>query len=247
MLRGISLQSMDCQFTVFLVGPHVRSSINDTEKEKKKQPIANTFFLEHMYMVEPRIYSYYKYVLCQDMIYTRDFRNIMQLPQIMQCVLNSSSALALKQATLTAPAQIALQALTTQKAKSTRARKSIAAFHHRKGNLLGCAVHLRGALLYSFLDQYIMLVSPRMPFMGTQRMGRAEKTTPVHYNCANYAGRDLNIFPGLETHFLELSNAGGFNLNFCTGGSLQRGELEWLLAAFQFPVAVIRPLLFLDR
>lgn len=184
--------------------------------------------------MEPRIYTYYKSVLCQDMIYLGHFKNIMQFPQITQCVLNSSSADALKETATTLPAQTALQAVTGQKGKSTRSRKSIAFFQLRKGNLLGCAINLRGAALYSFLDQYLLFLSPRMP---AQRITPCITGAHVRVDC-NFGGMNLNIFPGLETHFLKLSRGGGFHCTFCalgksgTGG----GEVAWLLSALQFPL-----------
>ncbi len=187
-----------------------------------------------MSVIEPRIYTYYKSVVCQDIIYTRKFKNIMELPEMAQCVLNTSSGDALKNVVRGLPAQIALQAISGQRGKATRSRKSIAFFQLRKGNLLGCTVNLRGAALYSFLDQYLLLVSPRLGASGGSAYVKQGEKVP-QYTDYNFGGDGFTFFPGLETHFLSLSDAGGFNCTFCAYPGASKG-LGWLLAALQFPV-----------
>ena len=178
-----------------------------------------------MSVIESRIYTYYKFVLCQDIIYSRDLKNLMQLPSIVQCVLNSSSGQLLKDKSTGLTSQVALQSITGQKAKRTRSLKSIAAFQLRKGNLLGCTVNLRGAALYSFLDQYMVLV-----FAGNV----SEKRKKIKFTDCNFGGTSFTSFPGLEKHFLQLSQVGGYN---CTLSLFSPGkkQVEWLLAALQLP------------
>ena len=178
-----------------------------------------------MSVIESRIYTYYKFVLCQDIIYSHDLKNLMQLPSMVQCVLNSSSGELLKDKSAGLTTQVAFQAITGQKAKSTRSLKSIAAFQLRKGNLLGCTVNLRGAALYSFLDQYMVLVSPQ---------NAGEKRKKMEFTHWNFGGKSFTSFPGLEKHFLALSQVGGYN---CTLSVLSPGkkQVQWLLAALQLP------------
>ena len=179
-----------------------------------------------MSVIEPRISTYYKSVLCPDLIYTRKVENIMELPKIVQCVLNSSSGNTLKDTARGLATQIAMQTITSQKARATRSRKSIASFQLRKGHYLGCTTNLRGAALDIFLDQYIYLVSPKIV-----------EQTPWLVRTAgdfNFAGDNFTHFPGLEGHFLALSTVGGYNCTLCASC---RGEkdLGWLLTALQFP------------
>jgi large subunit ribosomal protein L5 len=44
----------------------------------------------------------------------------------------------------------------------TRAKRSVANFHLRQGMPIGCAVTLRGARMYEFLDRFITIAVPRM-------------------------------------------------------------------------------------
>ena len=188
-------------------------------------------------IIEPTSYTYYKSVVCQDIIYTRNFQNIMELPQIMQCVLNSSSADALKEKSRGLASHIALQTISCQKGKPTRSRKSIAFFQLRKGNLLGCTVNLRGAALYSFLDQYIFLVSPLLRKSAHETgASKRKKSGEFMQQGTNYNWGEGGVtpFPGLEGHFLQLSSVGGFDCTLVSSSCFK--GLVWVLAALQFPV-----------
>jgi large subunit ribosomal protein L5 len=55
-----------------------------------------------------------------------------------------------------------LGTITGQKAKLTRARKSIANFKLREGMEIGCCVTLRRARMYEFLDRLISVALPRV-------------------------------------------------------------------------------------
>ena len=183
-----------------------------------------------MPVVEPRIYTAYKLIVCQDMIYTRALKNIMELPQIMRCVLNSSSTVILKDKTRLLVPQIALQSVCGQKSKITRSRKSVAAFQLRQGAPLGCAVTLRGATLYFFLDQYITLVSPfQRPW---KIVARHDMGTTKNFS---HGGNSFTVFPPLQPHWLTFAGAGGFNCTFCASSPGYK-ELTLLLTALQFPI-----------
>src|SRR3989454_223588 len=52
--------------------------------------------------------------------------------------------------------------ITGQRPVVTRAKKAIANFNLREGQAIGCAVTLRGARMYEFLDRFISIAVPRM-------------------------------------------------------------------------------------
>ncbi len=187
-----------------------------------------------MPFLESRVYTHYKFVVCQDMIYTRDLKNIMECPEIVQCALNTTSASIVREKARILAACIALQTVSMQKSKTTRSRRSIAAFNCRKGGALGCMVKLRGAALYSFLDQYVTCVLPRIAGMGVQgeRFPPAPRRGDVHLG-----GEGFTSFPELEAHFLMFSPLGGYNCTFCTS-TKSASQAALLLTAFQFPMAV---------
>src|SRR5207249_9615751 len=55
-----------------------------------------------------------------------------------------------------------LAEITGQHAVVTRAKKSVANFNLRQGMAIGCAVTLRGARMYEFLDRFFSIAVPRM-------------------------------------------------------------------------------------
>ena len=202
--------------------------------------------------IEPRVYTYYKSVVCQDILYARNLKNIMEFPKITECVLNSSSATLAQEKEGGLAAQIACSSISGQRSAVTRARKSIATFQLRRGSVLGCAVNVRGAALHSFLDQYITIAcsplwardqaAPAQAAGERQRGAGAEAgrlSMPMR-RCRqradhNFGGGRFTPFPGLETHFLAFSTAGGFN---CTLSAVAANYKEFtlLLTALQFPI-----------
>ena len=201
-----------------------------------------------MSVIEPRVYSYYKSVVCQDVIYTHDLRNIMELPKIIQCVFNSSSAAFLKDKARGLAVQTACSSISGQRSAFTRAHKSIATFQLKKGSLLGCTVNLRGAALYSFLDQYITLAcSPlhRQALPVGERPTAVEKTQGSGWRIKsksrqhvdhNFGGGSFTFFPGIEAHFLAFSAAGGFHCTLSVAHSGGLGLPLAVLTALQIPL-----------
>jgi large subunit ribosomal protein L5 len=59
-------------------------------------------------------------------------------------------------------AQKELSLIAGQKAVLTKAKKSIAGFNVRKGNIVGVMVTLRGNRMYEFLDRLITVALPRV-------------------------------------------------------------------------------------
>jgi large subunit ribosomal protein L5 len=55
-----------------------------------------------------------------------------------------------------------LGTITGQKAKITRARKSVANFKLREGMEIGCCVTLRRARMYEFIDRLVSIALPRV-------------------------------------------------------------------------------------
>jgi len=63
-----------------------------------------------------------------------------------------------------------LEKITGQKASPSPAKKSIASFKLREGQIIGYKVTLRGDRMYRFLDKFISIVIPRMKdFRGIKK------------------------------------------------------------------------------
>jgi large subunit ribosomal protein L5 len=90
------------------------------------------------------------------------FTNPHQIPRLVKIVLNVGMGAALKNPKALETAVAELAAITGQRPVVTRAKKAIANFNLREGVPIGCAVTLRGARMYEFLDRFISIAVPRM-------------------------------------------------------------------------------------
>ena len=90
------------------------------------------------------------------------FGNPHEIPRLVKVVLNVGIGDASKNPKGLEAAVAELAAITGQQPVVTRAKKAIANFNLRQGVPIGCAVTLRGARMYEFLDRFITIAVPRM-------------------------------------------------------------------------------------
>jgi large subunit ribosomal protein L5 len=84
------------------------------------------------------------------------------LPRLTKIVVSMGVGKAIQDSKILDEAAEYLAMITGQKPMITRSRKSISQFKLREGMPIGCAVTLRGARMYEFLDRLITLVLPRV-------------------------------------------------------------------------------------
>jgi large subunit ribosomal protein L5 len=91
----------------------------------------------------------------------------------------------------------------------TRAKKAIANFNLRAGVPIGCAVTLRGARMYEFLDRFISVAVPRMrDFRGLPTKsfdGRGNYTLGI---------KEQMVFP--EIDYDKVEQIHGMDITFVT-------------------------------
>jgi len=90
------------------------------------------------------------------------YANVMQTPGLVKIVVNMGVGEAARDAKLIEGAVKDLSAITGQKPKINRARKSIAQFKLREGMPIGASVTLRGDRMWEFLDRLLSLALPRI-------------------------------------------------------------------------------------
>ena len=90
------------------------------------------------------------------------YKNTMQVPRLEKVVLNIGVGEAILNAKALEAAQSDLVAISGQHPVTTRARKSIAAFHLRTGMPIGLKVTLRGERMYEFLFKLMNIILPRI-------------------------------------------------------------------------------------
>ena len=91
-----------------------------------------------------------------------NYKSIMEVPKLEKIVVNIGVGDATTNSKLLDAAVTDLELITGQKPVVTKARKSIAGFHVREGQSIGCKVTLRGENMYNFLDKLITIGLPRV-------------------------------------------------------------------------------------
>ena len=91
-----------------------------------------------------------------------DYTTIMEVPKLDKIVINMGVGDATTNSKLLDAAVADLTAITGQKPVITKAKKSIAGFHVREGQSIGCKVTLRGEAMYNFMDKLISIALPRV-------------------------------------------------------------------------------------
>jgi large subunit ribosomal protein L5 len=88
-------------------------------------------------------------------------KNAMQIPRLEKIVLNVGLGEAINDSKALDGAMADLAAITGQKPRINRARKSIAAFKLREGMPIGIKVTLRGDRMWEFFDRLVTVALPR--------------------------------------------------------------------------------------
>ena len=126
-----------------------------------------------------------------------------------------------------AVAELAL--IAGQKPAVRMSKKSIAGFKLREGMPVGCAVTLRGAVMYEFFDRFVNLALPRVrDFKGVNPSsfdGRGNYTLGI---------KEHIIFP--EIDYSKVARVKGLNITFVTTTD-DDAEARMLLEEMDMPFA----------
>ena len=138
-----------------------------------------------------------------------NYTNIHQIPKLSKIVLNMGVGEACHNSKLAETIVKQLTKIAGQKALSTKAKKSIAAFKLRAGMPVGAMVTLRGDRMYDFLQKLICVVLPRIrDFRGVSSKsfdGRGNYTLGL---------KEQLLFP--EISYDEIDAVHGMNISIIT-------------------------------
>lgn len=112
--------------------------------------------------VTPRLKTMYKEEILPELEKEFHHGNPMQIPRIEKVVVSMGVGAAARDSKLIEGAVRDLTAITGQKPKITKAKKSVAQFHLREGQAIGAYVTLRGDRMWEFLDRLLTLALPRI-------------------------------------------------------------------------------------
>ena len=102
----------------------------------------------------------YKKEVIPKLVEKYGYTSVMQAPKLEKIVINIGVGDATENEKYLDAAVNELQAITGSKPVITKAKKSIAGFHLRQGQAIGCKVTLRGEKMWTFLDKLIRIALP---------------------------------------------------------------------------------------
>ena len=160
-------------------------------------------------MATPRLKEQYQKVVAPQLIKDLGIDNVNKTPRLEKIVVNMGVGAAASDSKLLDAAIADMRTITGQQPMVTRAKKSIAGFHVREGQAIGCKVTLRGDRMWEFLDRLLAIALPRVrDFRGI--------------NPASFDGRgnyslgitEQLIFP--EIDYDKIDRSRGMDITFVT-------------------------------
>ncbi|HMK65516.1 MAG TPA: 50S ribosomal protein L5 [Thermodesulfobacteriota bacterium] len=157
----------------------------------------------------PRLKTLYENEVRPQLIQEFNYGNVMQVPKLIQVVLNMGLGEAIQNIKIMDNAVEELALIAGQKPVITRAKKSIASFKLRENMPIGCMVTLRHDRMFEFLDKLIHIALPRVrDFRGVSSKsfdGRGNYTLGI---------REHIIFP--EINYDKIDKIKGLNITVVT-------------------------------
>lgn len=157
----------------------------------------------------PRMLEKYKNEVVPALQREFGYKNVMQLPKLEKVVVNIGVGDAKLDIKFMDAAIAELRAITGQAPLLKRAKKSIAGFKVRQNMPVACAVTLRGAKMWEFLDRLVSLALPSIKdFQGISRKGFDGRGN------FNLGLREQLIFP--EISYDKVIRSRGMNVSIVT-------------------------------
>jgi large subunit ribosomal protein L5 len=128
-----------------------------TEAKTTKKPAAKTTAPYHA-----RLRTAYNTEMVEQLEKELGLTNVHEVPRLQKVVVNVGLGRAKDDKKIIETATNTLTKITGQKPVETYAKKSIAGFKLREGNMIGLKVTLRGDQMYEFIDRVINIVLPRL-------------------------------------------------------------------------------------
>ena len=178
-------------------------------------------------MTAPRLKEKYKNEVAPKLESELGITNINNVPRLEKIVVNMGVGAAASDHKLLDAAMNDMRIITGQQPCITRAKKSIAGFHVREGQAIGCKVTLRGDRMWEFLDRLLAAALPRVrDFRGiypTSFDGRGNYKLGI---------TEQLIFPEIE--YDKVDRTRGMDITFVTTAGNNENAFA-LLSALGFP------------
>ena len=175
----------------------------------------------------PRLKSKYTEEIIPAMMTEFDFENKLRVPRVSKVVVNVGLGEALVSSNVVQTVARDLQLITGQKPIERKAKKSIANFKLREGQVIGLSVTLRSNNMWFFLDKLFNVALPRVrDFRGLNN-----KSFDGNGNYA-FGIKEHIIFP--EINYESVTDIWGMDVIISTSANTDEEALA-LLKGFNFP------------
>ncbi|NGX61544.1 MAG: 50S ribosomal protein L5 [Chlamydiae bacterium] len=148
------------------------------------------------------------------------YKNVMIVPQVKKVVISMGLAEASKDKNALQDCLNELTMLSGQKPVAIRAKKSVAGFKLREGQVIGAKVTLRGKRMYDFMSRFFNINSPRIRDLrgfGLKCDGRGSYTLGID---------DQQIFTEIDLD--KVRRTQGMNITFVTSATSDEECIELL-------------------
>ena len=176
-----------------------------------------------------RMKTYYKETVAPALFKKFGYKSVMQVPKLDKIVVNVGCGEAKDDQKKIDAIMGDLAQITGQKPIVCRAKKAIANFKLREGNIIGVKVTLRNDTMYEFLDRFFNVALPRVrDFRGINPNsfdGRGNYSVGI---------KEQLIFPEIE--YEKIDAIRGMDINFVTTAKTDE-EAKELLALMGAPFA----------
>lgn len=176
-----------------------------------------------------RMKTYYKETVAPALFKKFGYKSVMQIPKLDKIVVNVGCGDAKDDQKKIDAIMSDLSQITGQKPIICRAKKAIANFKLREGNIIGVKVTLRGETMYEFLDRFFNIALPRVrDFRGINPNsfdGRGNYSVGI---------KEQLIFP--EIDYEKIDAIRGMDINFVTTAKTDE-EAKELLTLMGAPFA----------
>ena len=168
-----------------------------------------------------RMKTYYKETVAPALFKKFGYKSVMQVPKLDKIVINVGCGEAKDDQKKIDAIMSDISQITGQKPVVCRAKKAIANFKLREGNIIGVKVTLRGETMYEFLDRFFNIALPRVrDFRGIN---------PNSFDGrGNYSFglKEQLIFPEIEYDKIDATR--GMDINFITTAKTDEEARELL-------------------
>tara|TARA_B100001250_G_scaffold154958_1_gene133128 strand:+ start:254 stop:847 length:594 start_codon:yes stop_codon:yes gene_type:complete len=175
----------------------------------EKKLVANKTENKNPEKLKPRLKDKFKNEIVPEMVKEFKFKNNLMVPKVVKTVVNIGLGEALDSSNVVQIVSRDLQLITGQKPIERKAKKSIANFKLREGQVIGLSVTLRGDRMWFFLDRLLNIALPRVrDFRGVSK-----KSFDGNGNYS-LGLQEQVIFP--EIDYNEIDKLRGMQINIVT-------------------------------